>query len=107
MWLIGLASCTAEPSCVDTAGRPCAKNEDCAPDVCRQVVGEGAGFFCAPPDGSNIRIVNASLSAAPQAEGKTEAPSNPSVSLRNGRFRSMPTAEGRTSTFTLVEGDMR
>ena len=101
--LLCFAACTAEPSCIDGIGRVCRTNADCdAGDGCREIVGRG--FFCARPDGSGIRIVNSSLSSVPLTEGATET----GITLRAGRFRSLPRATGITENrITVVEGDLR
>ena len=103
MFLLCFAACTAEPSCVDGLGRTCRTNADCEDgDACREVVGRG--FFCVPPDGSGVRIVNSSLSAVVLTEGTTES----GVTVRNGRLRSLPRATGITEDrITVVEGDLR
>lgn len=101
--LLCFAACTAEPSCIDGLGRTCRSNADCDDgDGCREIVGRG--FFCAPPDGSGVRVVNSTLSSVVLSQGNTEN----GITLRNGRFRSLPRATGTTEGgVTLVEGELK
>lgn len=101
--LLGLAACTAERSCVDGLGRACRSNADCdSGDGCREIVGRG--FFCVPPDGSGVRIVNSSLSSIVLSQGSTAD----GITVRNGRFRSLTRATGTTADgITVVEGDLK
>lgn len=101
--LVGLAACTAEPSCIDGFARPCASSQDCqAGDACRELPGRGS--VCVAPDGSGTRIVGGHVSTTPVAEGRTEE----GVVLKNARFRSLPLAIGRTEEgITVVQGDLR
>lgn len=102
--LLSFGACTAEPACIDGIGRTCGTNADCDQgDGCREIVGRG--FFCAPPDGSGVRIVNSALSSVTLSEGVTAR----GLSVRNGRFRGLPRAAGITteSRITVVEGDLK
>jgi hypothetical protein len=101
--LCGLASCTAEPSCVDGLGRPCASNAECDDgDTCRELVGRG--FFCTAPDGSGTQVLNGQVSTVPVSSGLTED----GVEVRAGRFRALPRAIGSTEDgITVIEGDLR